>query len=70
MKFDLMSGVINTDMHPRNFPSPDSFQAHVRDLGVNQDSHVVVYDTTGRGGFFIGSRSWWNFKVLVGSFML
>ena len=61
--FDLFKNVHTTDLHPRNLPDAPTFTQNARDAGVNNESHVVVYDAEGKGGFFLGSRAWFTFKV-------
>jgi len=62
-KFDIMKDVQNTELFPRNVPDPESFQCQAKQVGVNNGSHVVVYDNTPFCGYFVGSRAWWLFKV-------
>ncbi|TCI04127.1 sulfurtransferase [Corallincola luteus] len=46
---------------PHMMPSAEQFQAQVRALGVNDDSHIVVYDTL---GLFSAARAWWMFRAM------
>ncbi|MHB8089675.1 MAG: sulfurtransferase [Anaerolineaceae bacterium] len=46
-----------TGRHP--LPEPKEFIATMQRLGVNQNSQVVVYDTTGGG---MAGRLWWQLK--------
>ena len=61
--FDLMFGVTNTPVYPRNLPTPETFELNVRGSAVNRDSHVVLYDATGKCGYFVAARVWWMFKL-------
>ena len=61
--FDLMFGVQNSKVYPRNLPSQRMFEINVRGSAVNTDSHVVLYDATGKCGFFTAGRVWWMFKL-------
>ena len=45
---------------PNNLPDKDCFSDYVRSLGINRDSHIIVYD---RGTFFPATRAWWLFRV-------
>jgi thiosulfate/3-mercaptopyruvate sulfurtransferase len=45
---------------PHMLPSADEFSRAVSDLGISNDSHVVVYDSA---GLFSAARVWWTFKV-------
>ena len=61
--FDIFKDVINSDVYPRSLPTSDVFQTNARAAGVNNDSHVILYDSEGRNGFFCGSRAWFTFSV-------
>ncbi|KAK2151069.1 hypothetical protein LSH36_376g00005 [Paralvinella palmiformis] len=61
--FNIMHDVEISDLFPRNLPDPESFQRQVRSIGVNSNSHVVVYDNTPFCGYFVGARAWWMFKL-------
>lgn len=45
---------------PHMLPSADDFAAAVGQLGVSNDSNIVVYDSA---GLFSAARVWWMFKV-------
>jgi thiosulfate/3-mercaptopyruvate sulfurtransferase len=42
-------------------PTPEAFTEQVRLLGVNQQSHVVVYDGH---GMYSSARAWWMFRAM------
>lgn len=46
---------------PNMMPSAKQFQSQVRNLGINSDTHVVVFDNT---GVYSAPRAWWMFKVM------
>ena len=46
---------------PHMMPGPELFQEKVRELGVNQDSAVVVYDDV---GLYASPRAWWMFRAM------
>jgi len=46
---------------PRMLPSADLFTQSVRDLGVNKDSLIVIYDTN---QLFSAPRAWWMFRAM------
>lgn len=46
---------------PHMMPTPELFEQEVRALGVNQNSHVVIYDRT---GIYSSPRAWWMFKAM------
>lgn len=43
-------------------PTPDCFSQYVGNLGIGNDTHVVVYDTTDFGSFS-APRVWWMFRL-------
>lgn len=47
----------------RPIPETEEFEEHLQSLGVNSNSHVVVYDNCGHCGYHIGGRAWWTLKV-------
>ena len=62
---DIFFGVENTHTYPRNIPNVEMFEMNVRGSAVNNRDHVVIYENTGRYGFFLGARTWWMFKVII-----
>ena len=46
---------------PHMMPSAELFQEKVRELGVSQDSIIVVYDDV---GVYASPRAWWMFKAM------
>ncbi|GLT14143.1 sulfurtransferase [Vibrio algivorus] len=46
---------------PNTMPSPDLFTEKARQLGINQDSVVVLYDAR---GLYSAPRGWWIFKTM------
>lgn len=60
-RFFDVDGIKNPDNPlPHMVPDADGFQAVARALGVNQDSHVVCYDSH---GLFSAARPWWMFRL-------
>lgn len=53
----------HTDMYPRNLPSGENFQSRARAIGINNDSHLVLYSKSQHGGLFVSGRAWWTFSV-------
>lgn len=45
---------------PSTFPSLEQFQNSARELGINNDSVIVVYDDK---GIYSSARVWWLFKA-------
>ncbi|CAH0536576.1 sulfurtransferase [Vibrio marisflavi] len=46
---------------PHMIPSEDRFNELARQLGINNDSIIVVYDNSGT---FASPRAWWMFKAM------
>ena len=46
---------------PHMMPSPELFQEKVREIGVNRDSTIVVYDDV---GLYASPRAWWMFRAM------
>jgi len=60
--FDFHHKICDTGSeYPHTMPSHEIFTSNVQTLGVNQDSHVVVYDGM---GLFASPRVWWMFKAM------
>jgi thiosulfate/3-mercaptopyruvate sulfurtransferase len=52
---DLTTGL------PHSMPSAELFSTEVQKLGVNKDSHIIVYDAK---GIYSSARVWWMFKSM------
>jgi thiosulfate/3-mercaptopyruvate sulfurtransferase len=46
---------------PNTLVSEEHFQTECRKLGINQSSHIVVYDSL---GIYSSPRVWWMFKTM------
>ena len=46
---------------PNTFPSIEQFTQGVRNLGINKDAFIIVYDNI---GVYTSPRVWWMFKVM------
>ncbi|MBD1559728.1 sulfurtransferase [Vibrio sp. S9_S30] len=46
---------------PHMMPTEVEFQHHIRSLGIDQDTTVVVYD---QAGTYASPRAWWMFKSM------
>ncbi|EOW9443614.1 TPA: sulfurtransferase [Vibrio cholerae] len=46
---------------PHMMPSEERFNTLARELGINHDSFIVVYDNSGT---FASPRAWWMFKAM------
>lgn len=60
--FDL-SGTFSdpNSAFPNTFPDAERFENGCRELGIDQDSIIVVYDCS---GIYTSPRVWWMFKVM------
>ena len=59
--FDIKKKFSNvSDPFPSAFPSLELFQKSARELGVKNDSAIVVYDDK---GIYSSARVWWLFKA-------
>ncbi|MEL0609819.1 sulfurtransferase [Vibrio echinoideorum] len=46
---------------PHMFPTENHFNARAQEIGINQDSTIVVYDNSGT---FASPRAWWMFMAM------
>ena len=60
---DVFLGVETQPLYPRNIPDEAIFELIARGSAVNSSDHVIIYENTGKFGFFLGARAWWLFKV-------
>jgi thiosulfate/3-mercaptopyruvate sulfurtransferase len=63
LRFDFR--VIRDTSHqmPLMLPPAAQFEKQVGELGISNDTHVVVYDNNAKFGFYSVGRDWWMFKV-------
>ena len=60
--FDIKNDFSNTNNPlPNTFPSEEKFTAEAQKLGINTNSTIVVYDST---GIYSSPRAWWMFKAM------
>lgn len=58
--FDIDAVADHSTSLPHMLPTPEQFAEAVGDLGIDNNSHVVAYDSN----FFMASaRLWWTFRV-------
>jgi thiosulfate/3-mercaptopyruvate sulfurtransferase len=58
--FDIDAVADLNDSLPHMLPSPEFFAASVGQLGIDNRTHVVVYDNN---SFMASARVWWTFRV-------
>ena len=58
--YDKVFCDINSSL-PHMMPSEERFNALARDIGLNKDSIIVVYDNSGT---IASPRAWWMFKAM------
>ncbi|GFR84732.1 sulfurtransferase [Elysia marginata] len=61
--FDIEECVDKTTFVPHQIPSSDGFATYVSTLGINNETHITVYDNNPKFGFFSGQRVWWMFRL-------
>ena len=58
--FDIEALSDHTSPLPHMLPRPETFAVAMRELGVNQDKHLIVYD---EGNLFSAPRAWWMLRT-------
>ncbi|WEJ86936.1 MAG: 3-mercaptopyruvate sulfurtransferase [Klebsiella huaxiensis] len=58
--FDIEALSDHTSPLPHMMPRPEAFAVAMRELGVNSDRHLVVYD---EGNLFSAPRAWWMLRT-------
>ncbi|XP_014783097.1 3-mercaptopyruvate sulfurtransferase [Octopus bimaculoides] len=61
--FDINECANQNSPYPHMLPSPEEFEDYVRRMGIKNNSHVIVYDTSEKFGLFSAARVWWTFRV-------
>lgn len=61
--FSVVDCSDHTSKYEHMLPTPQEFAAYVSDIGISNDTHVVVYDASDSYGFFSAQRAWWMFHV-------
>jgi thiosulfate/3-mercaptopyruvate sulfurtransferase len=60
--FDIKNEFSDTDSPlPNTLPTAEAFSKAARNLGINKDSKIVVYDSL---GVYSSPRAWWLFKIM------
>lgn len=61
-RFDYDQDICKPDSSlPHMMPSAELFQQKVRELGINKDDLLVVYDDV---GLYAAPRAWWMFRAM------
>ncbi|MDA8500187.1 3-mercaptopyruvate sulfurtransferase [Citrobacter sp. Igbk 17] len=58
--FDIEALSDHTSPFPHMMPRPEAFAVAMRELGVYQDKHLVIYD---EGNLFSAPRAWWMLRT-------
>ncbi|HFL5520304.1 TPA: 3-mercaptopyruvate sulfurtransferase [Salmonella bongori] len=58
--FDIEALSDRTSPLPHMMPRPEAFAVAMRELGVRQDKHLVIYD---EGSLFSAPRAWWMLRT-------
>ena len=64
--FDIDSISDRSSALPHMLPSEDEFAARIGELGIGNDTHIIVYDTH---GLMSAARAWWMFRVFGHDFV-
>jgi len=59
--FDIDAISDKSSSLPHMLPTVNQFEQQVSALGLSNDDHIVLYDTS--GFFFASARAWWTFRV-------
>jgi thiosulfate/3-mercaptopyruvate sulfurtransferase len=59
--FDFENFCNKKSPYPHTMPSEEDFQREARKLGINANSHLIVYDSK---GLYCAPRVWWMFKAM------
>ncbi|XP_043956658.1 3-mercaptopyruvate sulfurtransferase-like [Gambusia affinis] len=60
--FDIDECSDKSSPYDHMLPTASDFSRYVSDLGIGNDTHVVVYDTSDFGSY-TAPRLWWTFRV-------
>ncbi|XP_029997783.1 3-mercaptopyruvate sulfurtransferase-like [Sphaeramia orbicularis] len=60
--FDIDECSDHSSAYPHMLPTSTHFSEYVGELGIGNDTHVVVYDTSSFGSYS-APRVWWMFRV-------
>ena len=61
--FDIDGCSLPHSKFSQTLPTPEQFSEYVGNLGICNDTHVVVYDNHSDYGMFSAPRVWWMFRV-------
>ena len=61
--FDIDECSDKSSEHEHMLPPAEVFENYVSRLGINNQTHVVVYDNNATFGLFSAQRVWWMFRA-------
>ena len=61
--FDISECLDKESRYEHMLPSEEQFADYVSKLGINNNTHVIVYDNNPNFGLFSAQRVWWMFRV-------
>ncbi len=59
VRFNLNEQSDSSSPFPHTAPPPDEFETNMRNLGLNQNDHIIIYDNS---PFLSGARAWFMFR--------
>lgn len=63
VRFDFSVVANRESKQPIMLPPADQFAQQVGEMGVSNDTHVVLYDNNEKLGMYSVGRAWWMFKI-------
>ena len=60
--FDIDYHSDKNSKYDHMLPKPDQFEKVAGNLGINNDTHVILYDNN-EAGLFSAPRVWWTFRM-------
>lgn len=61
--FDLDACSDKSSEYDHMLPPGEQFANYVGNLGIDNDTHIVVYDNNDTFGLFSAQRVWWTFRI-------
>ena len=65
--FDVNECADKSSPYAHRLPNAEEFADCKRNLGIRNDSYVVIYDNNDKVGLYSAPRAWWMFRALIWS---